>query len=316
MRRIVSASLLILALSLAGPAAAATQDDPIAAGKELYASAAYDEALTALRAARDQGGSEVARLADQYIAFCLLALGKNSEAEIAAESAVRRDPLASIDLRDASPRIEALFTQVRKRLLPGLIRDGYRSARETMNQGDTAKGMDELAHVRLMLDAAKTLSAWDDTLGDIAVLVDGFLDLTRATAAQRPAAPPPAAAPTAATAPPSLPPVVGSQPALSAKPAPTTYDASNPDVTPPVVIRQDIPEVRLDSPTRATKRTGVIAVVVDESGNVRGAVMRESISTAIDAQLLKAARSWQYRPAMKGGVPVPYLKVIGIAIGN
>lgn len=310
--------LLLVVVSVFTPRAAETAQDPIAAAKELYASAAYEEALTALRAVRDNGSEEVARQADEYIAFCLLALGKTAEAELAAESAVRRNPLASIDARDASPRIEAMFTQVRKRLLPGMIRDSYRSAREAMNQGNATDGMEGLARVRLMLDAAKALDAWDETLADMSVLVDGFLDLSRAAAAQR--TPAPAAA---VPAPATIPPVVTSgQAALSAKPSPPAkpsqpaYNASDADVTPPVVVRQDIPEVTLDSPTRATKRSGVIEVTIDERGGVRSAVMRESISLSIDAQLLKAARSWLYRPATRGGVPVPYIKVIGIAIGN
>jgi len=304
--------LLLVVVSVFTPLAAETAQDPLAAAKELYASAAYEEALTALRSIRDKGTEDVARQADEYIAFCLLALGKTSEAELAAESAVRRNPLAAIDARDASPRIEAMFTQVRKRLLPGMIRDSYRSSREAMNQGNATEGMEGLARVRLMLDAAKALDAWDDTLADMSVLVDGFLDLSRAAAAQR--TPPPAAA---VPVPATIPPVVTSgQAALSAKPSPPIYNASDVGVTPPVVVRQDIPEVTLDSPTRATKRSGVIEVTIDERGGVRSAVMRESISPSIDAQLLKAARSWQYRPATRGGVPVPYIKVIGIAIGN
>ena len=306
-------SILIAGLLLLSALAAAATQDPIAAAKELYASAAYDEALTALRSARDQVGEEGARQADEYIAFCLLALGKSSEAEVAAESAVRRSPLASIDSRDASPRIEAMFTQVRMRLLPGLIREGYRTARDAMNQGDSARGLEGLGHVRLMLDASKDLGSWDETLTDIAVLVDGFLDLTRAAATQ----PTPPAAAAAATAPPTIPPMaVNGQPAPSAKPSTWVYNASDTDVTGPIIVRQDVPEVRLDSPTRAVKRSGVMEVTIDERGNVRNAVMRESISPTVDAQLLQAARSWRYQPAMKSGVPVYYLKVIGISIGN
>ena len=239
MNRLGCLLIVVMAVSTAAPAAA---QDAIAAAKELYASAAYEEALTALRTARDTGTGDVPRQADEYMAFCLLALGRSAEAEVAAESAIRRNPLASIDAKDASPRIEALFTQVRKRILPSLIRDGYRMARDTMNQGDSAKSMQQLADVRLMLDAAKTAGVWDDALGDIAVLVDGFLELSRATTAQRAAAPPPAA-------PQVIPPVVApSQPALAARMPPRVYSAADTDVTPPVPIRQDIPEVRLDSP--------------------------------------------------------------------
>jgi hypothetical protein len=36
----------------------------------------------------------------------------------------------------------------------------------------------------------------------------------------------------------------------------------------------------------------------------------------VDGQLLKAARAWQYKPAQKDGVPVPFIKVNGVAIGG
>ena len=304
---------LLAVMMLLGLASFASAQDPITAAKDLYASAAYDEALTALRAAKERGGPEIARQADEYIAFCLLALGRNSEAELAAESAIRLSPLAKLDAAEASPRIEAMFSQVRKRLLPGLIRDGYRGARELMNQGNSAEGMIQLAQVRLMLDAARSAGAWDDTLADVAVLVDGFLELNRAATAPPPAAAPPVVAETPKVSAPTTakPAAAAATPAIA-----RAYTATDADITPPQVVRQDIPEVRLDSPTRETKRSGVLVVTIDEQGNVAEAAMRESISATIDAQLVKAARQWKYRPATKAGSPVRYVKLVGISVGN
>ena len=304
---------LLAVMMLLGLASFASAQDPITAAKDLYASAAYDEALTALRAAKERGGPEIARQADEYIAFCLLALGRNSEAELAAESAIRLSPLAKLDAAEASPRIEAMFSQVRKRLLPGLIRDGYRGARELMNQGNSAEGMKQLAQVRLMLDAARSAGAWDDTLADVAVLVDGFLELNRAATAPPPAAAPPVVAETPKVSAPTTakPAAAAATPAIA-----RAYTATDADITPPQVVRQDIPEVRLDSPTRETKRSGVLVVTIDEQGNVAEAAMRESISATIDAQLVKAARQWKYRPATKAGSPVRYVKLVGISVGN
>jgi len=308
--------ILIAVLVLIIASTSASAQDAISAAKNLYASAAYDEALTALRSAKERGGLDIARQADEYMAFCLLALGRQAEAESAAESAIRINPLAALDPTEASPRIEAMFTQVRKRLLPGLIRDGYRGARESMNQGATSVGMEQLTRVRLMLDAAKDLGAWDETLADVSVLVDGFLDLNRAAAAPRtppPAAPPPSAVVEAAPRPA---PTVSKPPASAPAAANAIFSAASTDVTPPVVIRQEIPEVRLDSPTRMSKRSGILEVTIDERGNVQDAHMRESISPAIDAQLEKAARSWKYQPATKAGTPVRYIKIIGISLGS
>ena len=312
-------ALVALAL-LITPAPGAAQD-PISAAKDLYASAAYDEALVALRTAKERGGPDIVRQAEEYIAFCLVALGRQREAEIAAESAIRLNPLAELD-SSASPRIEAMFMQVRKRLLPGLIRDRYRGARDMMNQGASSLGLEQLKEVRLMLDSAKEIGSWDETLGDLSVLVDGFLELNRAATAER--TPPPAAAPVAPVAESAnVAPPVASRPAPAAAPVPSasslspaTYRGGDADVIAPAVVRQDIPELTLDSPTKATKRSGVLEVTIDEHGNVLDAVMRESISGAIDAQLIKAARSWKYVPATRLGTPVRYIKIVGISLGR
>ncbi len=80
-----------------------------------------EDALSALTRARD-GAPDVQQI-DQYRTFCLFALGRTKEAETLAESIVRTDPLLKLDARDASPRIEAMFSAIQKRLLPGLIRE-------------------------------------------------------------------------------------------------------------------------------------------------------------------------------------------------
>ena len=117
---------------------------------------------------------------DQYRAFCLFALGRTREAEAVAESVVRANPLVDLQAADTSPRIVALFTDLQKRLLPGLIRERYRTARASMDEGDTAATQAELVLVQRMLAKAKSVGAWDDALADINVLVDGFLELNRA----------------------------------------------------------------------------------------------------------------------------------------
>ncbi len=44
--------------------------------------------------------------------------------------------------------------------------------------------------------------------------------------------------------------------------------------------------------------------MVDEKGGVVNAAIRQSIHPVYDALLLAAARTWRYRPATKGGVPI------------
>jgi hypothetical protein len=99
----------------------------------------------------------VARQADEYRAFCLYALGRTREAESIAESIIRREPLARLDAADASPRLEALFADVRKRLLPSLIRDRYRAAKSALEQKSLAVAEPQLAEARLMIVEAERL---------------------------------------------------------------------------------------------------------------------------------------------------------------
>ena len=86
------------------------------------------------------------------------------------------------DSRDASPRITELFGQVRKRLLPEMIRDEYKAARATMDKGQVASAVPSLTRVKRMLDQAKSIGAMDSTLNDLDVLVTGFLELAKSVA--------------------------------------------------------------------------------------------------------------------------------------
>ena len=51
---------------------------------------------------------------------------------------IRREPLARLDAADASPRLETMFSDVRKRLLPSLIRERFRTARSALDQKSSA----------------------------------------------------------------------------------------------------------------------------------------------------------------------------------
>jgi TonB family protein len=289
-------------------AAAAAAQDPLSAAKDLYASAAYEDALSALARVKDTA-PDLAQQVDQYRAFSLFALGRTTEAESVVEAIIKRDPLAVPDARDASPRITAMFTQVRKRLLPDLIRDGYKSARATMESGDMKGAVPKLELVKQMIADAKSADAADEALLDLGVLVDGFLDLSRsaidreAEAAKAAAAPPP---PPAAAAIPET--------AVSKLMVPPIYSATDADVIGPVPLRQQLPSVPYSVARTMTKTTGVIEVTINEKGRVDNVVMREPVNSVFDALVLAAARSWQYRPATRGGEPVRYVKRIAVAV--
>src|SRR5581483_5949835 len=114
--------ILALTLTAAGFGAAG---DPLATAKDLYATAAYEDALRVLVDARATAAKNDVLQLDQYRVFCLFALGRKGDAQSVVESIVRADPLFQPD-DDASPAIHALFVSVRKQTLPAVIREKYR----------------------------------------------------------------------------------------------------------------------------------------------------------------------------------------------
>ncbi len=232
-------AIVILGLLLvAGPAVLAAQD-PLRTAKDQYASASYEEALTTLAGIESPRRPRSRRQVEMYRAFSLYALGRTAEAEKVAESLIRREPLVELD--EASPRIEAMFQDVRKRLLPTMIRTEYRTARADLDQKKPESAKAHLIDARQMLASAQKLGAWDEGLADLQVLVDGFLDLTRVAADQASLAAPAAAVNTAASGP-ARQPVIPRVPIPRAA-APTSYGPEDEGVTPPLIVDQRPPPV-------------------------------------------------------------------------
>jgi TonB family protein len=295
--------LLFVLAALILIARGAAAQDSIAAARELYASAAYEEALTELERAKPEA-PQVSAQVEQYRAFSLFALGRTAEAERAAEAAVRQDPLARLDARDTSPKVEALFKQVQKRLLPGLVRDRFRAARATLDEGQLDAAMTQLAEVQTLLAEAKALDIRDEGLTDLGVLVSGFSDLTRMSMERRAATARQAA---------EVAPVVAPPPAPA---APRVYNADDRDVVAPAVIVQSIPPAnpRLTALMVRGKRSGVVEVRIDETGAVEHATMIEPVNDVFDTFVLTAVQNWRYKPATREGAPVKYVKRIAVSL--
>jgi hypothetical protein len=172
MRTIVIVGALLIAAG-----AALSGQDLLSAAKDQYASAAYEDALSTLSRLDSEVAPNVARQADEYRAFCLYALGRTGEAESVAESLIRKEPLVRLEAADASPRLELMFSDVRKRLLPSLIRERYRVARAAVDQKSFSAAEPSLADARRMIAEAERLGVTDEGLADLSVLVDGFLQL-------------------------------------------------------------------------------------------------------------------------------------------
>jgi TonB family protein len=212
--------------------------------------------------------------------------------------------------RDVSPRIVALFASVRARVLPQMIRDEYRTARALATE-KAPEAESRLKHLNEMLGEAQKIGAWDETLADLRMLVDGFLDLSRAStpeAASPPFAPAPAVAAVGEAAQASIPPPA----------APVTATEGDAGVVAPVAMFQPAPQVPrlLLDLVRRLHRTATFDVVIDERGLVEDVVVRQSMNAAYDALVIATARTWKYRPATKEGVPVKFVKTVAINVAE
>lgn len=324
-------AIVIVGIVLVAAGAGLGAQDSLSAAKDLYASAAYEDALSTLSRLDGATAPDVARQVDEYRAFCLYALGRTREAESIAESIIRKEPLARLDAADASPRLESMFTDVRKRLLPSLIRDRYRVARSALDLKSYTVAEPPLTEARLMIIEAEKIGVKDDGLADLSILVDGFLQLIRSAGDQRPSQPPAAAAsvgtvaPTAAPTPaprsaPASPAPAAANRSVAPAPAPARAAASDPrvysvadeGVNPPVTIEQRMPAMtpEMQMITKALKTSGMLEVVIDETGRVVDATIRQSLNSSFDMLIVRTARQWKYRPAMKDGVAVRYLKTL------
>jgi len=287
-------------------ASGAAAQDSIAGARDLYASAAYDEALAALDRLRGTGRTaDEARAIEQYRAFCLLALGRTNEAEQAIAAVVTAEPTYQPSNTDVSPRVRAAFSDVRRKMLPSIIQQRYAQGKNAFDKKDYASAAEAFQQVLSALaDPDVAQAAMAPPLSDIHTLALGFHDL-----AVNAAAPPQPAVPAAAPEP---------DPPASPPPAEPTpgriYGAADGNVVPPATLRQWLPSF----PGRVPPTTGggALEVVIDESGTVETAVMRTPVSGAYDSMAIAATRSWRYKPAMVNGVPVKFRKIIQINFKN
>lgn len=295
MKSLVIALTITVTVSLAANAA-----DPLTVARDLYASAAYEEALAALteaRKANPKATPENLQL-DEYRVFCLYALGRRGEADALAQTIVRTDPFIKV-ADDASPAIGELFENARKQTFPGMIRDKYRDGKAAIDRKDFASAEPQLVEVQRLISEWTKLGGKDDALNDLGVLVDGFLALGRRERADAEAAAQATAAAAAAAA-------------ARATPEVMTYGSESPGVTPPVTIAQALPPVPADIAKFGDGR-GVLEVTIEATGQVSSVVVRESLNPSYDRLAVDAARRWQYKPATKDGQPVRFVKRVAIS---
>ena len=282
--RLTVASVLTLLVLAGTPGLAEPQG--LQQIKDLYAQAAYEEALGALSALPE---AAVTAEAVRYRAACLVALGRTDDARKAVRSAVEEHPDYSPDPADTSPKVLELFQEARRELLPAIARRLYAEARAAMDRKDAAAAAQQLDHVVRLLDSPDLTG--DAASADLKLLASGFLDLTRAQVAP-PVPEPPAPAP----------PVEAPRPKA-------------PVMTPAVPIRQTMPQWNPPAGmSRYTDFQGSVRVEIGADGKVVSAALAEPIHPAYDRLLLAAARDWLYQPATLDGVPVPSERTVQVSL--
>ena len=286
--------VISIALLLTSPVYA---DDTIAEAKELYFSANYEDALSVLSRLESPTGAPSDRLAiNQYRAFCLLALGRTTEAERAIEAVVSADPFFHPADTDASPRLRTAFAAVRARILPLIVQQEYAIAKAAFDRQEYAvAGASFERVIRALSDPDLGAAAGRPPLSDLRVLAGGFYELSLRAAAPPPA---PEPAPVPVVAPPA--------------PKPNAiYTGTEAGLTLPVTLRQQLPNFPRDL---VQLGNGVLEVVINELGNVDRAVMRTSINPRFDALVIGYAKTWKYEPARVSGTPVKFRKTINITL--
>ncbi len=282
---------LVVASVFAGPAIAQPPPD-LQRIRALYEGASYEDAMRALEAAEDTPimRGEQHQLLLQYRALCQLALDRQSDAEKTVEQILSANPLHQ-PAPEVPPRLLTVFERVRARIVPALIQEQYAAAKTLFDNRqfvEAASGFERV--VQLGSSVARSER---DGIGDLSTLASGFLELSRARAAE--------ASPDRTGA------------------ANHVFTSLDQDVAPPVPIRQDMPPWR-PPPRRALAagsanvRQGSLDLLIGPTGDVQDAVITTSVDPRYDAALAQAAKGWKYRPAMKNGVAVNYRRTVIIRL--
>jgi tetratricopeptide (TPR) repeat protein len=299
--RLAVAALTAMALIAASAPAAA--QEKLTRAKELYASASYEEALQALGTVPGRTSAIESTEVAAYQVFCLLALGRSDEAKQAIEAIVHSDPLFHPSEGQASPRLRTFFEDVRRPMLPDVVRQSYARGKEAYGRKDATGAMADFDRVIALIDEMG--EAADPGVADLRTLAQGFRDLS--AAAPKPTPPAASPAPAAAAAPPASGPPAGPAPS-KVENVVRVYSASDEDVVKPTAVSRILPNWNPVNAVQAMQEfRGVLEVVIGENGLVTYAVITKPVNPAYDPLLIRAARDWKFKPATKDGVPVRYL---------
>jgi TonB family protein len=311
---------LLAVWCLAAPIGA---QDGLSAAQALYADARYEEALKAFDALKAAGTqpSRTALAIEQGRALCLLALDRSADAQQAIETIVHLDPSFKPKEDDTSPKIRAVFRDVRRRTLASVLQEVYGRAKQAYERKVYDEAISGFGQVLALLDDPDlVLDA--GPRADMRLVAKAFEDLAKAASPTPPSTPPAGSPPPAGAV--GTDQTAGSRGApASGKPSATQeaaaagplYDGSSKDVTPPVPERTD---VRIPDSLKRSLPTGdvVVELVVSATGTVESATVRQSPDAALGALVARAVMDWRYRPASRAGKPVRYRMMTKVVVSK
>jgi len=297
----LASAMCLALLCLTFGAVVVADDDPLGRAKELYRSAAYDEALGILDTISTSAASDNVEV-NEFRVFCLVALDRKDEAREAITALITANPSYQLSETQASPRVRAVFKDVRQSLLPSLLQHAYADAKAAFDKKDPQAAA-QFEHVLTLLHDPDLPASPEMT--DLGVVAAAFRDLSAARETAAASAKAAAAAASTAKGP----------TADSGKPVELpVYRDGEPNLTPAVAVSQAMPTVPL--PERRVW-TGAIQVLIDETGKVVSAQMTTPIYGSYDRQLIQAAlTSWKYRPALKNGAPARSMKIVNVRVDS
>jgi len=287
----VTCAVAIGMLTLAASAVAQTS---VSAARDLYAAAAYDDALIVLNTLRTADRREDTGIIEQYRALCLMALGRTTDANAAIEAAVTAAPFSHPSDTDVSPRVRLAFREVRRRVLPAIIERQYTIARAAFDRKDPTAADRFRQIIALIADADLQSTANQPPLSDLRAMATDFLVLSTPAAPARHAQAPVVTPPPVIAPPPP--------PAAAVRDAARVYGVEDFSVVPPSAVRQSFAAMA----DVFSLRPGTVEIIVDETGAVAASTTRVSVNAVYDRLALATAKSWRYRPAMLEGVAVKY----------
>ena len=277
---------------------ARADQEMLASAKSLYESASYEAALSEFSAIHT---SELADTVDTYKALCLLGLGRVRDAEQALELVVTRQPMLVLNDTEYSPRVVALFRDVRKKALPAAAQQLYTAARtdyENKKYDAAAAGFKQALQV--IADIGPGVA--DDDAGRSEGTVERLRHACRRQ--DRGAGCTSSASGGGSGGAHGC--CRGDRSGVLHAGRYRRHSACDCGAADPGM------DVHGYAPNRVF--SGTLEVLIDEKGSVETATLAEPVWPPYDLVLLSAAKRWQYQPAVRQGKPVKFKRMLVINI--